>query len=89
MALGADQGQIMRLVLNQSMRLAAVGTVVGLAAAFGLTRLLAGLLFGVKSSDPLTYSIVVVMLTAVALFAALIPARRATQVDPMLALRSE
>jgi putative ABC transport system permease protein len=89
MALGADQGKILRLVLNQSMRLAAVGTVVGLAAAFGLTRLLAGLLFGVKSTDPLTYSVVVVILGSVALFAAFIPARRATQVDPMLALRNE
>lgn len=89
MALGADQGKIMRLVLGQSMRLAAIGTVVGLAAAFGLTRLLAGLLFGVKSTDPLTYSIVVMILSAVALLAAFVPARRATHVDPILALRQE
>jgi putative ABC transport system permease protein len=89
MALGANQGRILRLVLGQSMRLAAIGTVVGLAAAFGLTRLLAGLLFGVKSTDPLTYSMVVVILAAVALFAAFVPARRATRVDPILALRQE
>jgi len=89
MALGADQGKIMRLVLGQSMRLAAVGTLLGLIAAFFLTRLLAGLLFGVKSTDPLTYSIVVLVLAAVALVAAFVPARRATQVDPILALRQE
>jgi putative ABC transport system permease protein len=89
MALGANQGKIMRMVLGHSMRLAAIGTVVGLALAFGLTRLLAGFLFGVKSSDPLTYSIVVVVLAAVALVAAFIPARRATRVDPILALRQE
>jgi putative ABC transport system permease protein len=89
MALGANQGKIMRMVLGQSMRLAAIGTVVGLALAFGLTRLLAGFLFGVKSSDPLTYSVVVIVLAAVALLAAFIPARRATRVDPILALRQE
>jgi predicted permease len=89
MALGANRTRILRMILSQSMRLAAIGMVVGLGAAFGLTRLLAGLLFGVKSTDPLAYSMVVVILAAVAMFAALIPARRATRVDPMLALRQE
>jgi predicted permease len=89
MALGADRASIMRMVLGQSMRLATIGTVAGVLAAFGLTRVLAGLLFGVKSTDPLAYSSVVVILAAVALFAAFIPARRATRVDPMLALRQE
>jgi predicted permease len=89
MALGADRQKIMRLILGESMKLAAIGTVIGLAAAFGLTRLLAQLLFGVKSTDPLTYGLVVAILTAVALFAAFVPARRATMVDPILALRHE
>jgi ABC-type antimicrobial peptide transport system permease subunit len=89
MALGADRGNIMSMVLGHSMKLAAIGTLVGLAAAYGLTRLLAGLLFGVKSTDPLTYGMVAVTLAAIALFAAFVPARRATRVDPMLALRHE
>jgi ABC-type antimicrobial peptide transport system permease subunit len=93
MALGADRSKIMRMVLGQSMRLATIGTLVGLAAAFGVTRLLAQLLaalqLGVKSTDPLAYLIVVVVLAAVSLFAAFVPARRATHVDPILALRQE
>jgi predicted permease len=89
MALGADRQKIMRLILGQSMKLATIGTVIGLAAAFGLTRLLAQLLFGVKSTDPLTYGMVIAILGAVALFAAFVPARRATMVDPILALRHE
>jgi putative ABC transport system permease protein len=89
MALGASRGKIMQMVLGQSMRLAAIGTVLGLAAAFGLTRLLAGFLYGVRSTDPLTYATVVAILAAVAMFAAFVPARRATQVDPMMALRHE
>jgi ABC-type antimicrobial peptide transport system permease subunit len=93
MALGANQGKIMQMVLGQSMRLAVIGTVVGLAFAFLVTWLLGGLLaallFKVKSADPLAYSTVVVILAAVALLAAFIPARRATRVDPILALRQE
>jgi len=89
MALGADRGKIMRMVLGQSMILAAIGTGIGLIAAFGLTRLLSVFLFGVKSTDPLTYGMVAVILAAIALFAAFVPARRATRVDPMLALRHE
>jgi putative ABC transport system permease protein len=89
MAMGADQGKIMRLVLGQGMRLAIVGTAVGLAGAYGLTRLLAKFLFGVKPSDPLAFSIVAVTLIVVTLLAAFVPTRRAMRVDPMLALRQE
>jgi len=89
MALGADRNKIMRMVLGQSIKLSAIGTGVGLLAALGLTFFLGRLLFGVKSTDPLVYAIVVVILGAVALFAAFVPARRATRVDPMMALRHE
>jgi putative ABC transport system permease protein len=89
MAMGADQGKIMRLVLGQGMRLAIVGTALGLAGAYGLTRLLAKFLFGVKPSDPLAFSIVAVTLIVVTLLAAFVPTRRAMRVDPMLALRQE
>jgi predicted permease len=89
MALGANQTKIMGMVVRQSMRLAAIGTVIGLVLAFGMTRLLSGFLFGVKSTDPVTYFAVVVILAAVALVATMIPARRAMRVDPIRALRQE
>ena len=89
MALGAGRGQMMRLIMGQGMRLAAVGIVIGLAAAYGLTRFLAGLLFNVKATDPLTFAVVAAILSAVALGAAFIPAHRATRIDPVLALRQE
>jgi predicted permease len=89
MALGANQGKIMSLVLGQGMRLAIIGTIAGLAAAYGLTRLLSKLLFGVKATDPLAFSIVAVILMAVTLLAALVPAMKATRVDPIIALRQE
>ena len=89
MALGAGRGRMMRLIMGQGMRLAAIGIVVGLAAAFGLTRFLAGLLFNVKATDPWTFALVAAILSAVALAAAFIPARRATRIDPVLALRQE
>jgi predicted permease len=89
MALGADQGKIMRLVLGQGMRLAMIGTALGLAGAYGLTRLLANFLFGVKPSDPLAFSIVAATLIVVTLLAAFVPTRRAMLVDPMVALRQE
>lgn len=79
----------MKLILRQGMLLAGIGIAIGIAAAYGLTRVLSGLLFGVKSTDPLTYVMVAMILGAVALAAAFIPARRATQVDPILALRQE
>jgi predicted permease len=88
-ALGAGRGEMMKMILGQGMRLVIAGVVLGLAAAFGLTRLLAGLLFGVKAGDPLTFVAVAVILTSVALLAAFVPAQRATRVDPILALRQE
>ncbi|HVO97273.1 MAG TPA: ABC transporter permease [Bryobacteraceae bacterium] len=89
MALGASQGQMMTMILGQAMRLAGIGVVLGLAGAYGLTRVLAGLVFGVKTTDPWTFGAVAAILTAVALVAGLLPARRATRVDPILALRCE
>jgi predicted permease len=89
MALGADRGTMMRLVLRQGFVLVGIGIVLGLAASYGLTRVLSGLLFGVKASDPLTFAAVAGVLATVAFVAALIPARRATQVDPVIAMRAE
>ncbi len=89
MALGASPGQMMTMILGQAMRLAGIGVALGLAAAYGLTRVLAGLVFGVKTTDPWTFAAVAAILIAVALTAGLLPARRATQVDPILALRHE
>jgi putative ABC transport system permease protein len=89
MALGATPGRMLKLVLSQGMKLAGVGVALGLALAYGATRLLASLLFGVKASDPLTFGVVAGILTLAALLAAYIPARRATAVDPAMALRYE
>jgi len=89
MALGAEQREVRNMVVLQGMRLALFGVVVGLAASFGFARLLEGFLFGVKAWDPLVFVTVPLVLSAVALLAVWIPARRATRVDPAIALRYE
>ena len=88
-ALGATPGHILSLVVRQGMTLAFSGVAIGLAGAFLLTRLMRTLLFGVKTTDPLTFVAISLLLTLIALLASYIPARRASQVDPMISLRCE
>jgi putative ABC transport system permease protein len=89
MALGAQRADILHMVLYQGTKLALVGTGIGIAAAFGLTRLMSSQLFGVTATDPVTFVSVAALIVLVALAACYIPARRATKVDPMAALRYE
>lgn len=89
MALGARDGDVKGMVLRQGLLLSGIGVAIGLGLAFGLTRLMSGLLFGVSPTDPLTYSIVASGLLAVALTASYLPARRAASLDPITVLRSE
>jgi putative ABC transport system permease protein len=86
-ALGAGRGDVLRLVAKLGLKLALLGVAAGLALAFGLTRFIAAFLYGVKPTDPVTYSIVAVALVAVAMLASYVPARRALRVDPIIALR--
>jgi predicted permease len=88
-ALGAQQSKVLCQVLGEGLKLAITGVVIGLAAAFGLTRLMSSLLYGVSPTDPLTFTAVAALLITVALAACYIPARRAAAVDPMVALRHE
>ena len=89
MALGAKRGDVLHLVVRHGMMLAIVGVVLGTGGAFLLTRLLSGMLYGVGVNDPTTLLSVATLLTGVAALASYIPARRATRVDPMVALRYE
>ncbi len=89
MALGADRSDVRRLVMCQGMRLALFGLAAGIAAALGLTRFAASLLFGVKAWDPASFLAAPILLAAIALFAVWLPARRASRVDPMGALRNQ
>src|SRR2546423_316910 len=87
MALGAAAGDTLRLVLGRSLRLVAAGTICGLVASFAVTRVMSGLLYDVSPLDPLVFGGVSVLLAAAGLVASLVPARRATRVDPIVALR--
>ena len=88
LAIGADRWQVLGMVLRQGLSLAAVGIVIGLVGAFVLTRLMQGLLYAVRSNDPVTFVVVAAVLLLIALVASFLPARRATRVSPTVALRS-
>ena len=89
MVLGAQQADVLKVVVSEGMLPVLTGLAIGLAASFGLTRLMAGMLYGVNAGDPATLIGVAVTLAAVALAATLVPARRATRVAPVVALRYE
>jgi len=89
MAFGAQPGDVMRLIIKYGMMMTLIGALIGLAGALSLTRVMKNLLFGVSATDPLTFAAVSALLALVALLACYIPARRATRVDPLVALRVE
>jgi putative ABC transport system permease protein len=89
MALGAQRGDVLKMIVGQGAKMALLGVAFGIAAALALTRLMSGMLFGVTPTDPLTFFAVAALLVAVALLACYIPARRASRVDPVVALRYE
>jgi ABC-type antimicrobial peptide transport system permease subunit len=88
MALGAGRGEVLGMVLREGLLLVSVGLALGIAAAIALTRLISGLLFHVEATDPLTFVGTALVLVLIAAFACLAPARRASAVDPMVALRA-
>jgi putative ABC transport system permease protein len=89
LALGAQRGDILKLVVGQGLLLVSVGVVIGLGLAFALSRFMANLLFGISAQDPITFGGVALLLGVIALVACWIPAQRATRVDPVIALRYE
>ena len=89
MALGAQRGDILRLVVGRGLLLVGIGITIGLAAAFGVSRLLGNLLFGIPATDAVTFAGVPVVLGSMALIASYLPALRATRIDPMTALRQD
>jgi putative ABC transport system permease protein len=89
LALGARPRDLLKLFVGQGMMLTLIGLVIGVGASFALTRLIAKLLFGVSATDPLTFIVIPLLLAGVALLACWLPARRATRVDPLVALRYE
>ena len=89
MALGAQQPTLTRMFVQHGLRLAAIGVVVGLGAAYGLTKAMSSLLFGVQAGDLMTYALVALGLALAAAVASYLPSRRATSVDPLEALRAE
>jgi ABC-type antimicrobial peptide transport system permease subunit len=88
-AMGASPREIFKMVLRQGLGVVGIGLAVGLLVAFAGTRVMSNLIVGIKPTDPLTFTVVVCLLTAIALFACWIPARRATRIDPLVALRYE
>jgi predicted permease len=89
MALGAESRDVLRLVIGQGMKITLIGVAIGLIAAFGLTRLIASSLYNVSAADPLTFALIALLLTVAAFLSCYLPARRATKIDPMIALRFE
>ncbi|MGH9625637.1 MAG: FtsX-like permease family protein, partial [Bryobacteraceae bacterium] len=89
MALGAQAADVRKLVIGQGMRVAIIGVLIGTGASFGLTRLIASMLFGVKAWDPTIFVCVPILLALIALLAVWLPARRAARIDPAIALRYE
>jgi putative ABC transport system permease protein len=89
MALGAQTGAVLKLAIGYGMKLVIIGVAIGLIVAFALTRVMATLLFGVTATDPTTFTLISLLLMAVAVLASYVPARRATKVNPIIALRYE